>query len=331
MSTAIGIKKGGVNISTCNVIYWSVVLPTLCFGCEVWFIKKRDIDTLLAFQRYAARRIQRLHTRSLNVTSAVCLGWMSLINYIKARKLIFIRTIAVMAEYFPLRNILFERANEYNRDDLNPTESPLVQILHFCDEFGLLEQVVQMVRGCIPSKGVWKRLVWERAWKVESDYWHEQMDSDHKLDIVRMVSPLPAYSVWWSLSDSDHRYMRRCEVMVKLLCRASLLKNHDGRLRNAPFGARMCLLCQNAAYEDTMHLVSQCQFHHEARKSMLESIGQMAVFDGLDVFSIALGKYIEGWSFEEMTPIWKVTCTYINGMYRDVLKFHKKYNLDNKE
>ena len=44
MSTAIGIRKGGMNISTCNLIYWSFVLPTLCFGCEVWFIKKKDND-----------------------------------------------------------------------------------------------------------------------------------------------------------------------------------------------------------------------------------------------------------------------------------------------
>ena len=89
MSTSIGIKRGGINIKTCNVIYWSVVLPTLCFGCEIWFIKQKDIDILLAFQRYAARRVQRLHPRSLNITSVTCLGWMSIINYIKARKLIF--------------------------------------------------------------------------------------------------------------------------------------------------------------------------------------------------------------------------------------------------
>ena len=98
MSTAIGIRKGGINISTCNLIYWSFVLPTLCFGCEVWFIKKKDNDILLAFQRYAARRIQRLHPRSLNATITVCLGWMSIVNYIKTRKLISIRTIVSMVE-----------------------------------------------------------------------------------------------------------------------------------------------------------------------------------------------------------------------------------------
>ena len=72
MATSIGIIKGGINIRTCNVIYQSVVLPTVCFGCEVWFLKEKDEQLLLAFQRYAARRIQRLHPRSLNVTSTAC-------------------------------------------------------------------------------------------------------------------------------------------------------------------------------------------------------------------------------------------------------------------
>ena len=53
MTTNIGIRKGGLNMSTCNVIYWSVVIPTLLFGCEVWFIKNKDIELLNGFQRYA--------------------------------------------------------------------------------------------------------------------------------------------------------------------------------------------------------------------------------------------------------------------------------------
>ena len=69
MSTNVAVRKGGLNLNTCNVIYWSVVIPTLLFGCEIWLIKPKDIEMLNAFQRYAAWRLQRLHTRSLNATS----------------------------------------------------------------------------------------------------------------------------------------------------------------------------------------------------------------------------------------------------------------------
>ena len=326
MSTSIGIRRGGVNMNTCNVIYWSVVLPTLSFGCEAWFIKQKDLDILMAFQRYAARRIQRLHPRSLNITSVSCLGWMSIFNYIKVRKMIFIRTIVCMKDFIPLKRILIERVNEYRPGDANPKESPIIQILEYGDGFGLLEYIQNMCNGRLLSKSGWKKLVWEKAWECESTEWHNHMANNLELDLVRLVSPLPSYSIWWSISDLDSRYMKRCETMVKLLCHASLLKYDDCRLSRAPFGSRMCILCDNMSYEDTRHMVMQCQFHHDTRERMLGMIDEISDIDAADVFSVLLGKYIDGWSFRDMLPVWHISCTYISSMYRAVLQFHKRYN-----
>ena len=294
MSTSIGIMKGGINIRTCNVIYRSVVLPTVCFGCEVWFLKGKDEQLLLAFQRYAARRIQRLHPRSLNITSSACLGWMSIVNYIKARKIIFIRTIAVMEEFFPLRRILVERTLEFNAEVSNEWESPIIQILQFCEQFNLLDHVKSMCRGTLLSKTAWKKLVWERVWEFEKREWQENMSDDPKMDVIHLISPSPAYSVWWTLSDKDHKYMRRCETMVRLLCHSSLLKSDDCRLKRAPFGARMCILCDNAADEDVRHMVTQCQYHHTIREKMLAMINDIVRLDGQIVFRVLLGKPIDG-------------------------------------
>ena len=101
---------------------FTVVVPTLLFGCEAWFIQSKDVEMLCAFQRYAARRLQRLHFRSLNVTSLMCLGWMNIVTMIKARKIICIRTIMVMEEYMPIKVILCERINEYDPNNVNQYE-----------------------------------------------------------------------------------------------------------------------------------------------------------------------------------------------------------------
>ena len=37
-------------MGTCNLIYWTVVIPTLCFGSEIWVLKEKDIEQLQAFQ-----------------------------------------------------------------------------------------------------------------------------------------------------------------------------------------------------------------------------------------------------------------------------------------
>ena len=58
-ASGLSIRKNGLNIMTCNKIFWSVVIPTLLFGCEIWVLSYKDKDNLLAFQRYAGRRIQR--------------------------------------------------------------------------------------------------------------------------------------------------------------------------------------------------------------------------------------------------------------------------------
>ena len=88
----------------------------------------------------------------------------------------------------------------------------------------------------------------------------------------------------------------------------------------------MCILCDNMSYEDTRHMVMQCQFHHDTRERMLGMIDEISDIDAADVFSVLLGKHIDGWSFRDMLPVWHISCTYISNMYRAVLQFHKRYN-----
>ena len=159
MSTNMGIIKGGLNLRTCCTIYWSVVFPTLTFGCEAWVIKAKDVELLQSFQRYAARRLQRLHFRSINSTCTACLGWMEIIRVIKAKKLIFIRSIAYMTEYSPIRSIFVGRINEFERTQTNPYASPIIQLLEFSVEFQVLDAVKNMFNGIPISKLGWKRLI----------------------------------------------------------------------------------------------------------------------------------------------------------------------------
>ena len=159
MSSSLGMRRGGLNLSTCNLIFWTVIMPILCFGCEIWVIKRRDEELLAAFQRYAARRIQRLHTRSVNITSFFCLGWMSIVNYINALKMIFLRSIIVMRDHMPIRRIFINRVNEFIEGQDNPFESPIIHNLQICADFGLLDTVKNMIGGNVPSKVIWRNLV----------------------------------------------------------------------------------------------------------------------------------------------------------------------------
>ena len=320
MATSIGIKKGGLNISTCNLIFWTVVIPTLCFGCEAWVLKQKDNEILMAFQRYAARRLQRFHPRSLNITSFVNLGWMSVTNIIKARKLIFLRTILVMKEFMPIRLILIERIRDFVDGDDNLYDSPVKQALQITNEFGLWDVIGDMVDGNLLSKSQWKKIVWERAWAKEKEVWNEEFLNNRHLDLVKLVMPHPGYSIWWSISDQNRGYMKRCELMVRILCHTTMLKGDDCRLRRATYAEKMCILCEIGGVEDAKHIIMQCPSQTVHRTEMSNEISRIHHDNAnIDMFSVMLGNTIEGVHWESMCMIWKISCTYIAKMYWETL------------
>ena len=209
MATALGIKKGGLNMGTCNLIYWTVVMPTLCFGSEIWVIKEKDILQLRAFQRYAARRLQRFHPRSVNSTCFACLGWMDIVTFIKARKIIFLRSILVMQNHTPIRRVLIERVNEFREGMVNEFDSPIIQILEYCVEFNVIEEVTRMINQGVMSKGKWKEMIWARAWNIEEGSREVERVENRFLDLISMTMNRPSYSIWWTITDFSRQYIKQ--------------------------------------------------------------------------------------------------------------------------
>ena len=119
--------------------------------------------------------------------------------------------------------------------------------------------------------------------------------------------------------------MKRCEVMVKLLCHASALKGDDIKLRRSTFNERSCTLCQLASYDNAIHMIMQCPAHEQVRIEMYNCINrirhELDQSCGLDVL---LGKQIEGWDFEDMLPIWHISCSFIYTMYNTRIRRYKR-------
>ena len=42
-ATGLGIRKNGLTMSTCNVIFWSLVITTALFGSEIWILSDKSI------------------------------------------------------------------------------------------------------------------------------------------------------------------------------------------------------------------------------------------------------------------------------------------------
>ena len=173
-----------------------------------------------------------------------------------------------------------------------------------------------MARGELVSKAKWKDLVWGKAWDIEREWWQHHYDNDRHLDLIVHTSITPAYTIWWQIADLDRSYMKYCEVMVKILCHCTKLKEDDFRYKRATINERMCALCDQAAPEDALHMIMQCPYHAEWRGVLQDEVSLICPnFGAREVFYTILGKPLADVDMYNMWQIWKITCYHTARMY----------------
>ena len=323
----IGIRKGGLTMATCNVVFWSVVVPTALYGCEMWILDDGSLSIIEEFQNFIGKRIQRIHPKAPNTCSYYGLGWMRLERIIQIRKLMFIRTIMVMEDSALSKIIFKERAARYflndGADRENPSNSTVYDLLNVSSLFGLLEEVKNMVeRDHIYSKQKWREKIWRRGWNLEDVYWEIERHLHKSLDLLSRVNSPIRYIVWWGISDKYPILTAKCEIMTKILCHASILRDDDFRLKRQSRMQRMCTLCDQYAVEDARHFLLQCPFYQVERERMFFEISNVdisidqAITDaGIDILYIVLGHSIEGVCDQFMEEIWIIILNCVTVMY----------------
>ena len=115
--TGIGIRKCGLTMVTCNLIFWAVVVPVALFGCELWRLNDESYSLIESFQNYACKKIQRFHPRAPNACSLYSLGWLRLERYVQVKKMLFIRSILSMEDGSVAKTIFCERVKQLSLSD----------------------------------------------------------------------------------------------------------------------------------------------------------------------------------------------------------------------
>ena len=93
LASSVETRKNGLTIYSCNLIFWTVIMPIVIFGCEIWVTQDSDAEELNSFRRFAGRRIQRFPNSSPNITSFFGLVWVRITTYLCIKKILFICTI----------------------------------------------------------------------------------------------------------------------------------------------------------------------------------------------------------------------------------------------
>ena len=335
-ASGLGIRRNGLSIRTCNVIFWTIVIPTLTFGSEIWSISDKDVENLQKFQRYAGRRVQRFPKRSPVSTSFYGLGWLRIETYIQVKKLLFLLTILCMDRGNRIRMIYDKRIAGYlsdrGRSKVNKNLSPIFEMLNTSVRFGLLNTILEMSYDYIPimSKKKWSYKVWQIAWMLDDCYWKSTALLYNRNDLLFSTIGKPFYLNWWFLADNQHHLQRICETMARLVCHTSLLKDDDVRLNDGSFSQTMCSYCELGSRETIKHLVMQCPNFEESRLIMLEELEQKVIGFAEasmqtpdQVFLWLMGKQAEGLEPEDMIRFWSISGWHISRLYNRCIRYRE--------
>ena len=328
--SSIGIKRNGVSIQACNTIFWSMVVPMVTYGAELWILTDKDIEILDKFQHYAARKIQRFRKRTPNATCLATLGWMRLENLVYGKKLMFLRTITILPAGNLYRQVLETRFRDFCTDlesnQRNDHASPIYDILRISVIFRLFEKVRGMILGGhVYSKHAWSKIVWGRVWEIEHEDWYYSARLAQETQLLRSISDTPEYSNWWRLSDETCEYTRMSETLVRIVCRSSNLKSDHYEFNDKSIISRSCSRCESISEENIFHVVMQCDANLEMRINMLAELNDtarsiMQYVDPGNLFYVMLGRVEEGFSFEEMCTLWTISGKWIQRMYDVTIK-----------
>ena len=321
-------KSKGVNMAVCNILFWSIIAPIVTYGSEVWVLQPDEQELLRKFQRYVCRRCQRFPPRSPNFSTTYPMGWMDIVQFINVKKMLFLRTIITMPDDAICKRVLVHKATEYRNDPLRGTRntynSPINELLNVSREFGILELCLDLIEnGCHLSKYEWKKKVWEIAWQKED----EMYDLYRNDALLFRVIDRPFYLIWWVISDLMPCHTNNCEIMSKLVCNASLLKDHDYRLKRKSFSHKVCNLCYLGVREDLNHVIMQCPNNEGTKEEMLDMIKalndeavDLILAQPQNLLGVLMGKHPEGVSFESMVKVWVISSKYIADIYRRIMR-----------
>ena len=335
-AAGLGIRKNGLSVATCNMIFWTIVVPIVTFGCELWSLQDDDIHKLNVFQRYAGRRVQRFSQRSPGCSSFYGLGWIRIETLILVKKVLFIHSILRITANAIITGVFKVRVIDYIKDrtlsEANNYDSPVFDLLNAGKRLGLLGVILDILGGVRPigSKTAWSKIVWERAWALDDTHWRSMSMVHNSNDMLFYTIPSSRYLCWWQIADYNPLMQRVSETMAKLICRASRLKSDDPTLKDTSIFNRMCTNCEMGVVENVYHMVLQCPFTEDIRRAMFDDMASYVtefsnrVKDNpSNTLAWLLGRTMEEIEAHTMCTGLEISGSHIYSMYRRVINSRK--------
>ena len=176
-------------------------------------------------------------------------------------------------------------------------------------------------------KNQWKEIVWRRAWEIERQDWIIRSSLFNNTKTINTVSDNGRLLIWWQLADIAPEIMKQCEVMAKVVCKASNLKVDCYQFRKDPVRRTYCELCNTFSNEDARHLLLHCPALIMLRNELFNEINRiehenntLVIKAGDDVLATLMGRIRPNISIEVQVQFLKLVAKCFYRMYSYVIK-----------
>ena len=236
-----------LNVSEKIKLFDTMVLPILCYGCEVWGF-------------HAALDVERVHLKFLKQILGVRIQTCNNAVYGEIGRVLLsiIRKVRILKFWFKIiknpNSLLYKIfQDQINNSYLDSWASKVKQLFN---ELGF-----SFLWNNSNITNLQLTRIIERVYDQYYQNWYEALRASSKLSTYRTIkTKFAAEKYLNSVTDGRHR-----SELAKLRCSAHRLAVEDGRYRNIERQQRLCIHCQMSVIEDEYHFLLTCPFYREIR------------------------------------------------------------------
>ena len=261
----------GLGYFTYTKLYQSCVCPILDYASEVWGVKKfPKIDSI---QNKAMRIFLGVHKFAANAAISGDMGWISSSTRRKINIVRFWNRLTNMSDS-RLPKIIFS----WDKSCKGQTwTSHLKKVLNEIKQVHVIESMSPVSIDLCKTE----------FFQVQCNDWKDELSKKPKLrTYITFKQTLETEPYIKSFMNRKHR-----SYLSQYRCGILPLEIETGRWINKPLENRICQLCNNGCIEDEKHIIFECSFYENIRRTFLSkaqvcipNISELSITEQLTIF-----------------------------------------------
>ena len=270
-SKGIGSNNVPVPVVVLSKLYWSVVVPSLTYGFDVYPLDESDMTELENAHRKNAKIVSNVSFQVATPAPYAPIGWMSIRGYILMSRLMFMFRLLCMDTDNVYKRLLIFRLDEIleNGQSRQVHRGPVDLMYDALVYYNLRDKFLPCVGTRVFGElADWKKLVKSTVWKYENMQWFSSCFMYSSLKYYRITVTSIKLHTWWDVAKHLPHLSHKISSLMSVLMGSEPIKLHCN------YDSKYCGLCQSRTIESVVHILFGCPALGAERYNLLDNISK---------------------------------------------------------